>query len=365
MGYATEQDRAPLARNVGNPTDFLPVNSCEFDVAAQTGTHCSPTTRVYRRDGRTATISCSMLTARIECRAEDDHKALQKAAQHGALRICIGDEPETGLDAWSANSVRITARLVDGEVTGRTSVTGLPPVFSSRINGGGVRLSTPALPSDVHHHPGAPDLDGIADTLRWGHPIHGHTLFSGIQLLRSGSEFSVGHSGLHVTREWLLMPEPHETSMTEQDRIDAQVQAFLRAASRLPSSGTFLSLSGGIDSRVALIALLAAGKSVPCVTLSPPSDSFEAANARAVCDACSLEHHVIRLGSDYFRKLTDLVERAALQPEGLRLWLNRLMYSFTNPWDSVTRAGSLVCSGTKSDVGGWKVRQSTRPTLAC
>lgn len=306
-----EQDRAPVAWEVGNPSLFLPVNSCEFDIAARTGTHGSPTTPVYRRDGRTATIFCSTLTAKIECRAEDDHKALEKAAQHGTLRICIGDEQETGLDAWSANSVRITARLTDGEVAGRTSVTGLPPVFSSRINGGGVRLSTPALPSDVHHHPSAPDLDGVADTLRWGHPIDGHTLFLGIQLLGSGSEFSIGQSGVYVTPEWVLMPEPHEGSMPEQDRIDAQVQAFLRAASRLPSSGTFLSLSGGIDSRVALIALLAAGKSVPCVTLSPSSDSFEAANARAVCDEYSLEHHVIRLGSDYFRKLPDLVERAA------------------------------------------------------
>jgi hypothetical protein len=292
---------------------YLPVALCEIEIASRPAALQAPTERSFSGGGSVATISSGALRIKVVCRAEVTLASLSTmVAEDAVLRICVGDE-STG-NGWSANGVQIRVDWANGEILGRTSVTGLPPLFIGRTCGG-VWLSTPTLPSNLlTSRAREPDLDGVADTLRWGYPIDGRTLFAGVSLLRSAIEFVGCSSGLQVTGEW----KPNDRLRpTAQDDLDAQVQALLRSAARLPSTGTFLSLSGGIDSRAALLALLVAGKAVPCVTLASSAASFEAEYARRVCAACTLEHQIIYLGHDYFRQLPELVRHAAAITGGI------------------------------------------------
>src|SRR4029077_3776415 len=102
-------------------------------------------------------------------------------------------------------------------------------------------------------------MDGVADTLRWGHPLDGRTLFANVQFVNSNSTVTVSPEGAVAIApgEWSNLQE--FSSLTRAEILREQVTAFGQAAGRLQTDNAFMSLSGGLDSRTSLVALLSHG----------------------------------------------------------------------------------------------------------
>ena len=208
----------------------------------------------------------------------------------------------------NAMVARIDTR--SGALAVRTSLTGLPPVFLFRRNGG-VDLSSPFIPR-VAHGALAPDLDGVADTLRWGHPIDGRTLFADLQVVLANSVVTVQSNGSVANPPPAPWPDGAEFSgLTREQIVAEQVVAFSSAAKRFDTSGAFVSLSGGLDSRASLVSLLSENHRPLCVTMAGSPGNLDACLAAAVCRACSLEHRTVLLDEGFARRAPDLVMQAA------------------------------------------------------
>ncbi|HEV2268349.1 MAG TPA: asparagine synthase-related protein [Steroidobacteraceae bacterium] len=236
-------------------------------------------------------------------------------AKATVIQCVIGDFAEVSSGESAAPWVNSTVVRVDLErslVTIFTSLTGLPPVFSFRERDRS-HYSCPFIPS-VACGALAPDLDGIADTLRWGHPLDGRTLFADLSLIPSASTIVVTKSGeISDTSNTESLDAGDFDSLTLGELIEEQLLAFDKSAARFRPDHAFLSLSGGLDSRTALVGLIKHERRVPCVTMTGAEENLDSRLARAFCRTHGLEHHAVILGDEFLRRLPDL----ALESAGL------------------------------------------------
>lgn len=246
------------------------------------------------------------------------HDRLKEAVASGVLRLVVGDYTEPGVsakDSMCANAAVVDIDTVAGRVQAISSVVGLPPI--TVYEGRGITLlSSPGFPfyaplSDL-------DIEGVADTLRWGHPLDGRTLFNHLRIVPARTRVS-----LQANREvYFERMHPPSSSPSYQELglhrlVEAQAGALLQAASRLPTTDSFLSLSGGLDSRTALIAMLQGGRTVHCVSMAGSPYTLDFRLARRFCEAHSLAHQLVEFGDDYARRLPDLVMQAAALTGGV------------------------------------------------
>ena len=229
---------------------------------------------------------------------------LRHSAATGVLQLVVGDYTEPGAstkDDPCANAVRVDVDLVAGQARAISSLVGLPPIallkghrFSS--------FSCPLLPSGIS--PTGIDIDGIADTLRWGHPLDGRTLHKDIVIVPPHSSVTLEpDKPVTITRLPTKGTPESRDEFSLPQLLEAQIAAMLSAAARLRTADAFLSLSGGLDSRVALVALLSQGHSVPCVSMAGSPYSLDARIARQFCTALGLPHQVVDFGNDYINRL--------------------------------------------------------------
>ena len=126
-----------------------------------------------------------------------DRELLAREVATGIVLLTLGDAGEVA--AGSAPFVNATVMHIDlraGTITVSNSLTGLPPVFLFRQNER-VSLSSPFIPQAASGSL-MPDMDGVADTLRWGHPIDGRTLFADLQVVLANATVTA-HSNGSVT----------------------------------------------------------------------------------------------------------------------------------------------------------------------
>ena len=154
-------------------------------------------------------------------------------------------------------------------------------------------------------------MDGVADTLRWGHPLDGRTLFANVRLVSANSTVTVSAASAVAIapREWSNLQE--FSSLTPAEIVREQVAAFAQAAGRLQTVNAFMSLSGGLDSRTSLVALLSHGHRLPCVTMAGSPDSLDVRLAKAFCEAHGLNHDTVLLGGEFYRRSPELLIRSA------------------------------------------------------
>ena len=255
----------------------------------------------------------------LELYEEADRIAILSAEEAGAFFCVVGDFTE--VEASNHNSPYASATTICLNLRRSTaqiacSITALPPVFLAR-SGHGLTLSSPFLP-ERGGSLAACDFDGIADTLRWGHPIDGRTVFEAIRVADASSILAIdSDAGLthRIAEPWQV--PTLSTTMSVDDLIEEQIAVFLAAADRLPRAGAFVSLSGGLDSRTALVGMLIRGRKVASYTLSGSQKSLDARLAAAFCAAHGLEHHNIVLDAHFLRKLPDLILRTAALSGGV------------------------------------------------
>ncbi len=230
------------------------------------------------------------------------------------MRLLIGDESQlesTELMECYANLLQVDIDLRLGCVQCATSLIGLPPLFILETPRGRA-LAAPLRPDRAHGLGlGRLDPEGVADVLRWGHPIDHRTLCCELRLAPPGSRVILGDAGVQI--EPLALAAWDFTSRTADPAtvVEQQIAAFARAAGRIDTRAAFMSLSGGLDSRAVAAAMLGANRSVPCVTLALARSSLDARLAAAFCKAHGIEHSIILTGDGMRRGLADRVVRAA------------------------------------------------------
>jgi hypothetical protein len=243
---------------------------------------------------------------------------LEAAAANGVLQLVVGDYTEPGVsakDGRCANAVLIEIDLEGVSASAISSIVGLPPI-TLRRGPGFDSLSCPLLPR-LDKASGV-DIDGVADTLRWGHPLDGRTIFRDVVVVPPHSSVELDPDK-PASVERLAASDSLRSyeELTAAQLVDAQVAAMLASAKRVPTSGTFLSLSGGLDSRTASVALLSQGNRVPCVSMAASPYSLDASIARQFCEASGLPHEIVEFRDDYVSHLTDLAQQSAALTGGV------------------------------------------------
>jgi len=234
--------------------------------------------------------------------------------RRGILALVIGDYTEPGLTLDSepcANASLIDVDLKLGTFRATSSLVGLPPLFvreTSRF----AAASCPFPPRDREPFASASmDMEGIADTLRWGHPLDERTLFSDTRTIPADCGMEMDATGSLVVAERIGPTSDLPASASISDIVQLQIAALLASARRLPSERAIVSLSGGLDSRTALLALLQAGRRPNCVSMAGTKRSLDARLASEFCAAYGLSHSIIELDDGYLNDLHGLALDAA------------------------------------------------------
>jgi hypothetical protein len=277
--------------------------------------------------------------------APDITHQLNEAAAVGVLRLVVGDYTEPGVSAKDgpcANAVLIEVDLIAGWIFAISSAVGLPPMVVER-NARFNALACPMFPR--MGMPRSVDIDGVADALRWGHPLDGRTIFKDLAIVPPRSEVLL-KTGSPPRIRPVTTEKRGQTydSLSPQQLLEAQLAAIEASASRIPASGSFLSLSGGLDSRTALVALLTQGIRVPCVSMASSPHSLDARIARQFCAANDLSHRVIEFCHDYVERLPDLLKESAALTGGvaaLSQTLDLYLYSQLESGSCIRISGHL------------------------
>jgi hypothetical protein len=286
---------------------------------------------------------------------------------NGQLQLVIGDFSESGVSNSKtpcANATLIDIDFQTGTATVVSSLIGLPPVFYSRAQKS-TTISCPFLPRTPKSTATPPlDIEGIADTLRWGHPLDGRTLFSDIRILAPHMAATIDLSSLFSLRDRASSYTSLVTPIRVDDIIARQSAALAEAAMRLPTDHSFLSLSGGLDSRTALVALLNANKQIKCVTLAGSDKSLDARLADRFCSAYGLQHQIIELGDDYLRNLPDAAIHSAALTGGVACLSQTIdLYIYKNLAESTAarisgNLGNQVGRGGVEGLSAYRVEQN-------
>jgi hypothetical protein len=133
--------------------------------------------------------------ANITVHRHEDRARIPAAAACGPVRCIVGDSKEVAgeIDGPYVNATVVDLDCPASETQSWTSLTGLPPVFIFR-SGSATSLSCPFLPEAARGFL-EPDPDGVADFLRWGHPIDGRTLFLNLSAVASNARVTVTATG--------------------------------------------------------------------------------------------------------------------------------------------------------------------------
>jgi hypothetical protein len=190
-----------------------------------------------------------------------------------------------------------------------TSVVALPAVFLYR----GPKVT--ALTSDIHLLKGVPgvhlDLDpaGVVQLGHFGHPVDHRTMFRNLELLPAGSEVRfTKKQAPRVTASWRL---PELRALSWDRFLEQQIDAFEGNVRALDMTGSFLSLTAGLDTRTVFSTLAAQDRLVPGVTMTGPRRSLDARIAARLCRAYGVRHEAVVFDDRFVQSLPRFVETAS------------------------------------------------------
>jgi asparagine synthase (glutamine-hydrolysing) len=163
------------------------------------------------------------------------------------------------------------------------------------------------------------DREGVAQFLGVGTPIAGHTFFRGVRLLPAGSCWRFAHGG--VRRETYFTPALWEAlPKLSGPEYEAQFKtAFERVLPRYfgtePKIG--IALTGGLDTRAIMACQPHDPRRETTYTFTGPEGrTLDDRVAARVAAACGLEHHLLRLGPDFFADFAALADRTVYLTDG-------------------------------------------------
>jgi hypothetical protein len=227
------------------------------------------------------------------------------------VTLVIGDDSDWpgAAERCMGNAASVRVDLVEGAVSVRSSITGLPPIFLCRLPDKIVLTSEPRLlgerPESIPFDPAA-----VMDLFELGYAARNRTLLRDVSLVPGGHSVSIGSDGLVGCAQCWTLPAA-TTRPDWRQYVDFQVRTFHEVLRGMDLSRTFLSLTGGLDTRAILAALVNEGIRLPAATLSGPQPSLDARAAQALARAYGFPHYVVRLGLDFLKELPRYVVAAA------------------------------------------------------
>jgi asparagine synthase (glutamine-hydrolysing) len=163
------------------------------------------------------------------------------------------------------------------------------------------------------------DRDGIAQYLALGCTLGQRTLFRGVESLPIASVWSF-EKGTCQKRKYFFPAIWESQSTLTVEAFEAQFEEmFNRILPRYFQSDSKIgiALTGGLDTRMIMACLPKAGEKPVCYTFSGEErDTLDAVLAARVAKVCGLEHHVLRIGPDFFSDFASHVDRTVYVTDG-------------------------------------------------
>lgn len=215
------------------------------------------------------------------------------------------------------NLVVINCDLVQNQLTFCASMVSLPAVYLYR-NAGMIIITTDIyLLAQLRGVDLRLDLKSVIDLCNIGHPDKGKTLFADVTLLPAGNQVQLSDGQIKITPFW--QPPRLEKIASLGEYVEQQAENLKKAVNRLDWSNSFLSLTGGLDTRAILTLLLDQEgiRDLPACTISGPNLSLDARMAQAICGNLGLRHYVIRLDDTFLVNLPEYTQKASMLSGGL------------------------------------------------
>ena len=153
--------------------------------------------------------------------------------------------------------------------------------FSSNLR---VLEAIPAVPKRA-------DLRGITESIALGYPLGDRTPFADIRVLRGGEVLRWQDSDLRIVN-YFHWRDIAEAGLSREEMLDRAYETFLAAvacrSARSEQANSFL--SGGLDTRVTVAALIALGKTVDTLTYEIPG-SKDALYSRRLAEHLGTRHN--------------------------------------------------------------------------
>ena len=181
------------------------------------------------------------------------------------------------------------------------------------------------------------DDEGLAEYLAFGCTLSDCTLFYGVTLLPAASCWKIANES--VMRKVYFVPTEWENQepLPLNEFLDALIAhleiSVPRYAERSGKLG--ISLTAGLDTRMIMACLPAESTNKICFTYSGVDcDPIDARISAKLANARGMEHHVLRLGDDFFRNFAILAERSVVASDGMfgvlgahEIYMSRLAYN--------------------------------------
>jgi len=163
------------------------------------------------------------------------------------------------------------------------------------------------------------DEEGVAQFLTYGCTLEWRTLFRGIQLLPGGSVWSF-ENGKCNKRKYFSPQEWEAQSPLSVESYQSEFQeTFRRVLPRYTKAEAKIgiSLTGGLDTRMIMACLPSTNRSYTCYTFAGKNGlTVDARLAAKIAASLGLEHHVFRIGPDFFRHFDTHFDRTVYVTDG-------------------------------------------------
>lgn len=250
----------------------------------------------------------------------DNAISVENTFSHGQpLRLVLGDDSEvneTSGNTCLASSAFLTIDLFKGSIKAFSSIVGLPPLLVYKADGVVILTSALHLLSGVPRIKRELDVEAVYETFKIGYPLHGRTLLKNVQMLPAGNVLKANLNGKYsVSADWIF-PE-YEPMADWECFTHSQAEAFSNAVNSLDVTDSFLSLSGGLDTRTVFAALLERGVNIQSSTLSGKNLSLDARIAKKLCERYQNQHYIVNLDKEFLKNIPEYTTEASRLSGGL------------------------------------------------
>jgi asparagine synthase (glutamine-hydrolysing) len=163
------------------------------------------------------------------------------------------------------------------------------------------------------------DSEAVAQFLSFGCTLGERTLFRGVHLLPTAAVW-LFEKGKRQKRKYFSPKTWESQALLPVEAFVAEFrEAFPRMLSRYfeSESKIGIALTGGLDTRMIMACLPKAKEKPVCYTFSGEErETLDAVLAARVAEVCGLEHHVLRIGPDFFSDFASHVDRTVYATDG-------------------------------------------------
>ena len=164
------------------------------------------------------------------------------------------------------------------------------------------------------------DDEGVAEFLTFGSTLGGRTLFRNMRLLPGGSLWTFDGALTARKKQYFNPKEWESQPVLSEEAFELEfMETFRRILPRYVSSDSpiGISLTGGLDTRMIMACLPESTAKPVCYTFSGlTEETLDVRLAARVAKVCGLDHHVLRIGTDFLENYGHYLDRTVFVTDG-------------------------------------------------